>query len=146
MKNFTLLFVLALLSGLLTSCSGPMWFHGKFQFDQEATANAQKAKEGTAKDKEGILGALQNLGRDLMPKVVELGYGNAIFTITAGEIAITEEGKGHVVKYEVHEQPNADTVVIKREDGTLETWRKSANGVILETPKAPIPIYFKRVP
>jgi len=146
MKNFALLFALTLLTGLLTSCSGPMWFHGKYQFDLEATQNAQKAKEGTATDKAGLLGAIQNLGRDLTPQLVKMGYGNATFTITAGEIAITEDGKGRVVKYEVHEQPNADTVVIKRDDNTLETWRRSANGVILETPGSPIPVYFKRIP
>ena len=124
----------AALSQLVGCSKTPTWFIGCFEFDAEESLKplldaSSKDKKPEPKKDEGMVGALQGLATALAPLALAQKFGGATITITKDEIITTKGGSGTVVKFEVYQLPDKDTVVIKTSENKIETWKKTNSGI-----------------
>ena len=124
----------AALSQLVGCSKTPTWFIGSFEFDAEESfkplldAASKKEKPEPKKD-EGMVGALKGLATVFAPLALAQEYGGPTVTISRDEIVTTKGGSGTVVKFEVYQLPDKDTVVIKTSENKIETWKRTNSGI-----------------
>lgn len=126
--------LLAALSQLVGCSKTPTWFIGSFEFDAEESFKplldaASKEEKPEPKKDEGMVGALKGLATVFAPLALAQEYGGATLTITRDEIIMTKGGSGSVVKFEVYQRPDPDTVMIKTSENKIETWKKTHSGI-----------------
>ncbi len=120
---------------LLTGCSKtPSWFSGTYEFDAEESLKplVEKSKSRDSKEpkpKEDVVGAFKELAVTLAPLALAQKFHRVTIAITDKEIISTKGGTGTVVRYEVYQRPDRDTIVIKTSENKIETWRRTPAGI-----------------
>jgi uncharacterized protein YceK len=122
---------------VLSGCSKtPAWFIGSYEFDNDAAAQAMlhpDAKAQEARHNDGFSGILSGLAAVLTPIAVSQKYSGATVQITTDEIITTKDGSGTVMKFEVHESPTPDSIMIKTSENKIETWVRTDTGIAQRT-------------
>lgn len=124
-------FAILALTLLFAGCSRtPSWFAGDFEFDAaEALKPLVEPTRAAGKPESKAGDGLKRLVTLFAPLALGQKYDGSRIRITRNEIIQTRNGSGTVVKFEVYEVPNNDTVVIKTSDNKIETWIRTKNGI-----------------
>lgn len=131
----------------LVGCGSPgRWLKGKWVVDLDYTQQQLKEHppEKAGQDA-GLGGMLQNLAHEMAAPLLIRTLSKAEITFTDTEIITTIEGNGKATGYEIVETPNADTVVIKKSDGEVQTFERVGQRMRTTLSGAvPVLVYLKR--
>lgn len=122
------------------------WLEGTWVLDKEMTRRKiEEQAAQTAEKNAGLGGIMKNLAGSMAAPMVLGMLGNVEITFTGDEILTTVNGSGQATAYEVLETPDRDTVVIKKADGEVQTFRRVGDRVTTAAsgPMA-LPIYLQR--
>ena len=133
--HITVFLAIAILSLGSTSCSKtPKWFLGTYEFDALESLKPLMGKPVDPEAKkmkkdENKVDAMKGLLNVFAPIALAKAFEGATLTITDGEIVTTKAGTGTVVRFEVYQIPDANTVVLKTSENKIETWIRTATGI-----------------
>lgn len=137
--------LLLLAFALLLSGCGGNWLVGKWTLDEERTVAAfqvEKNAPGTGEGK-GILGDIVGgLQKGLSRMIVSQLTGTRI-EFTRTEVRRTRDGAGEAHGYEIIEKPDADTYLVKYDDGEIITWNRVEGGIRMKLGEGDAWVYFK---
>ncbi len=131
----------------LAGCgSQSRWLKGKWVVDLDYTQQQLRENPPEKADKsEGLGGMLQNLAHEMAAPLLIKTLSKAEITFTDTEIITTIEGNGKATAYEIVETPDANTVVIKKSDGEVQTFERVDDRMRTTLSGAvPVLVYLKR--
>ncbi len=144
LRILTSLISVILVSASLSGCGGS-WLEGKWIFDQEQTIEAMTPPDKAPAGEDP--GFLKNVFSGLQKGVSQLlltQLQDMEVEFTSTELRRTQNGSGEAHEYEVIEKPNADTLVIKLDDGEINTLERMTSGFRMLMPgEGKMWIYFK---
>jgi hypothetical protein len=146
-RPFLLASMLVLSAFFLTGCGGN-WLVGKWTLDRDRTVEAMtpdaEVDPGSEKDKgilKDIFGGLQKgLSRVLLSQLE-----GTVIEFTSTEVRRTREGIGSAQAYEIIEKPDADTYLVKYDDGEINTWNRIEDGIRMKLGEGDLWVYFRPV-
>lgn len=124
----------ALIASLMSCSKTPKWFVGRYEFDAAQSMKPLTEKSGDSKTRDvkkdgNMIDAVKGLATVLAPFALIKQFEGAMITITYSEIITTKGGSGTVVKFEVYQTPDADSVMLKTSENKIETWIRTPTGI-----------------
>ena len=133
---------------LVASCHSPAsWLEGKWVLDSEYTQRQweqAQAEQGQASGPEALGQALGGLAGGLLL----VALADVTFVFDGNEVIVLQaNGNGEAHTFEVVEAPDADTLIIKKDNGEISTWYRDGDRIATVTDGGVhLKVYLKRAP